>query len=246
VARPDENADINGRYKTRSLYFDNYDDKVVIDKLSGQSVREKFRLRYYNDDISFIRLEKKNKANRLAYKDSVNDVSAYFTYEQYKASLPVMTEFGSLRAESIKGQLDGTIPPTSSGQSADSSSLVDASSIELSALGSMMGGGGMGQGGFQEWQDGIQGWHERQPGGQGGMPNWQNERPGGQGGWPGGNDPPTGNNPPPANQPGGSATGDPPQTIPGIDTGYAVTIVLLLSSLTGAIIFVAKPRGNQI
>lgn len=83
-----------------------------------------------------------------------NDVSASYTYEQYEASLPHFIELGRLRAESIKGQLDGTIPTTSSGQSADTSSLIDASSITLSALGSM---------------GGQQGGEARQPGGMGGM-----------------------------------------------------------------------------
>jgi len=71
VARLDENACDDGVYKVRTLYFDNYSDKVVMEKLSGQSRREKFRLRYYNDDASFIRLEKKSKTNRLCYKESV-------------------------------------------------------------------------------------------------------------------------------------------------------------------------------
>jgi hypothetical protein len=71
VAKPDENAREDGGYKIRSLYFDNYSDKAVMDKLSGQSKREKLRLRYYNEDTSFIRLEKKSKANRLTYKESV-------------------------------------------------------------------------------------------------------------------------------------------------------------------------------
>ena len=70
VAKRDEHAGPDGCYKIRSLYFDNYLDKAVQDKLSGQSRREKFRLRYYNDDASFIRLEKKSKANRLTYKES--------------------------------------------------------------------------------------------------------------------------------------------------------------------------------
>ena len=75
-----------------------------------------------------------------------NDPSAYYTYVQYEASLPQLIELGRLRAESIKGQLNGTIPSTSSGQNADGSALIDASNIDLSALGSMMGGGGMGGG----------------------------------------------------------------------------------------------------
>ncbi len=69
VAKPDKHAGADGGYIIRSLYFDNYADKAIIDKLSGQSRREKFRLRYYNGDTSFIRLEKKSKANRLCYKE---------------------------------------------------------------------------------------------------------------------------------------------------------------------------------
>lgn len=70
IAQIDGNSLGNNGYKIRSLYFDNYADKAVVDKLSGLSRREKFRLRLYNDDSSFIRLEKKAKANRLCYKEN--------------------------------------------------------------------------------------------------------------------------------------------------------------------------------
>lgn len=82
VAKLDENAGENGGYKVRSLYFDNYSDKAVVKKLAGLSRREKFRLRYYNDDTSFIRLERKSKANRLSYKEK-----APITAEQCAALL---------------------------------------------------------------------------------------------------------------------------------------------------------------
>jgi len=64
------------------MYFDNYMDKAVVEKLAGLSRREKFRLRYYNGDTSFIRLERKSKANRLAYKEE-----AAITLPQCKALL---------------------------------------------------------------------------------------------------------------------------------------------------------------
>ena len=82
VAKPDENAGPDGGYAIRSMYFDNYSDKAITEKLSGQSRREKFRLRYYNGDTSFIRLEKKSKSNQLAYKES-----AIITAEQCAAVL---------------------------------------------------------------------------------------------------------------------------------------------------------------
>ena len=70
VAKLDENTLDDGSYIVRSLYFDNYSDKAVFEKLSGLSKREKFRLRYYNGDTSLVRLERKSKANQLAYKES--------------------------------------------------------------------------------------------------------------------------------------------------------------------------------
>ena len=70
IAQLDKNSFGNNDYKVRSLYFDNYSDKAAMEKLAGLSRREKFRIRLYNDDSSFIRLEKKSKANRLCYKES--------------------------------------------------------------------------------------------------------------------------------------------------------------------------------
>ena len=67
VAKPDPNA-INGEYLISSLYFDNYRDKALTEKLNGKSHREKFRIRYYNNDTSVIRLEKKVKDKDLGYK----------------------------------------------------------------------------------------------------------------------------------------------------------------------------------
>lgn len=67
----DAHSSGQGGYKIRSLYFDNYMDKAVTEKLSGQSRREKFRIRFYEDDPTFIRLEKKAKSNRLCYKGQV-------------------------------------------------------------------------------------------------------------------------------------------------------------------------------
>lgn len=63
---------INGKYKIRSLYFDNIQDKALMEKISGVNIREKFRLRYYNSDTSFIVLEKKSKQAGLCNKQSVN------------------------------------------------------------------------------------------------------------------------------------------------------------------------------
>ena len=69
VARPDPHA-VCGKYQIRSLYFDTPSDKALREKLDGVNAREKFRIRYYNDDLSFIRLEKKSKVGGLGNKQS--------------------------------------------------------------------------------------------------------------------------------------------------------------------------------
>ncbi len=70
VMKTDSHAP-DGRYHIRSLYFDNDRDKALREKLDGINCREKFRLRYYNHDTEYIRLEKKSKINGLCRKDSV-------------------------------------------------------------------------------------------------------------------------------------------------------------------------------
>lgn len=60
---------VNGRYKIRSLYFDNFRDKALLEKINGVNKREKFRIRYYNDDPSLVLLEKKSKINGLCRKE---------------------------------------------------------------------------------------------------------------------------------------------------------------------------------
>lgn len=68
VARADPHAGPDGRYQIRSLYFDNLYDKALREKKDGVSRREKFRIRYYNGDLSFLQLEKKVKEGGLGYK----------------------------------------------------------------------------------------------------------------------------------------------------------------------------------
>lgn len=67
----DKNAGDDGIYRVTSLYFDTPYDNALRQKLDGVNKREKFRLRYYGTDISFIRLEKKYKINGLCGKQNI-------------------------------------------------------------------------------------------------------------------------------------------------------------------------------
>ena len=50
VMETDSHA-VDGKYEIRSLYFDTPSDRALREKLDGANRREKFRIRYYNDDI---------------------------------------------------------------------------------------------------------------------------------------------------------------------------------------------------
>ncbi len=80
VMKLDAHAGGDGRYLISSIYFDNYNDKALREKLDGVQSREKFRIRWYNGDLSRIRLEKKVKHNSLCQK-----LSAPLTEAQCRA-----------------------------------------------------------------------------------------------------------------------------------------------------------------
>lgn len=81
------------------------------------------------------------------------DPTSFCTYGEFQKGAAALKDFCLLRAESVSGQLDGSIPSTSDGQAADSSALVDGSAVDISALGNMNNGfGGMGRGGFRDGQ----------------------------------------------------------------------------------------------
>ncbi len=66
---PDEHA-VNGKYHIRSLYFDDYWNTAYQDKLSGVQGRKKYRIRLYNLEDDFIRLECKIKSGAYISKIS--------------------------------------------------------------------------------------------------------------------------------------------------------------------------------
>ena len=68
VAAVDPHARADGCYRIRSLYFDDPGDTALWEKLDGVNQRRKFRIRYYNDDLSYIMLECKMKRDGVGCK----------------------------------------------------------------------------------------------------------------------------------------------------------------------------------
>lgn len=61
----------NGSYMVRSLYFDTIYDKDFFDKVNEQNIRRKIRIRIYNPDDQFAKLEIKQKQNIYQKKRSL-------------------------------------------------------------------------------------------------------------------------------------------------------------------------------
>lgn len=110
VMRADSHTGDDGTYQIRSIYFDNIQDKALREKVYGVARREKFRIRYYNDNFKKIKLEKKIKNNNLCMK-----VSAGITEEECRKLLlgelewmrgheePLVKEFyGKMKFQQLK------------------------------------------------------------------------------------------------------------------------------------------------
>lgn len=63
------------------------------------------------------------------------DPTAFCSYEEFQDGVETFTKFCLLRAESVRGQLDGTIPSTIAGQEADKETRIDASEVWLPDMG---------------------------------------------------------------------------------------------------------------
>lgn len=96
----DANSQDDGTYFIKSLYFDNYADKALREKLDGVDYREKFRIRFYNNDTGFIRLEKKSKIYGLC-----NKISCEITKDECNSIINNDIEFLSQSSDMLKKEL---------------------------------------------------------------------------------------------------------------------------------------------
>ena len=112
---------------------------------------------YFNDGKFEQKVE---ELNALISDHIESDTSGFFTFEEYNTAITQLKVLGTLRGESIQGQLNGTIGSTTQEQQAEPDKLIDASTLDLTALGD---GGGMGNwnnsygGGMGNWNNGMGG-----------------------------------------------------------------------------------------
>lgn len=79
IMRKDSHVGTDGTYYIKSLYFDDIYDRCFSENEDGVNVREKFRIRIYDNNQNHISLECKRKEN-----DKTNKKSCPLTMEQFK------------------------------------------------------------------------------------------------------------------------------------------------------------------
>lgn len=110
----------------------NLDDYPLIGKLLEVKEYKELYYKYLNEAIKLY-FDSGDFSSSIDKLDSLinnyvkNDATAFYTYNQYEKSLPVLKEFGKLRAASVTAQLSG-------------SSASGTVNLDISALGSMGGG----------------------------------------------------------------------------------------------------------
>ena len=68
VMQRDPHAREDGTYDIHSVYLDTPGRRALAEKQIGMPLRHKYRIRYYNDNREFFRLERKSKADTLCDK----------------------------------------------------------------------------------------------------------------------------------------------------------------------------------
>lgn len=126
---------------------DSYSSTRLFDAiLENEEYLEKYHMYYrkliegYFDGGEFEKTY--SRIRKLIDAPTKSDPNAMYSYEQFVLGSEVLYDAIILRASSVKGQLDGSIPSTSALQRENSESLIDASHIQVSAMGSFGGGGG--------------------------------------------------------------------------------------------------------
>ena len=111
IMQRDDHTGEQEYYSIRSLYFDDRANTCFYDTENGNDPRSKFRIRMYNGDTSYIRLEKKIKNNGMTKK-----VSAILTIPECEELIDGHYSGLLARTEGTKGsliaemQLKGMLP----------------------------------------------------------------------------------------------------------------------------------------
>lgn len=136
--------------------FNNEEYTELYHKYFSEFITSYFDSGYFTEMIDSV--------NAMISPYVEKDPSKFCTYEEFQTGISTLKEFCLLRAESISGQLDGSIGSTSDTQATET--LINAGNLQIEAMGSMnntMGGGMMQpEGNMQRPQEGTTGGEDQQ------------------------------------------------------------------------------------
>ncbi len=87
-------------YMVRSLYFDSVNDEDYYDKLGGETIRKKIRLRIYDTVKDYVKLEIKAKYDNNQLKESIV-INRKIAKELIKGNYGVLLDIGTKTAKKI-------------------------------------------------------------------------------------------------------------------------------------------------
>lgn len=96
--KKDAHTEKNRCYRIRSLYFEDPTSSSFFDNINGLEKRAKYRIRFYNGDLSYIRLEKKEKIGKKSIK-TAEVISEAFAEGLISASFSGIVPCGALSEE---------------------------------------------------------------------------------------------------------------------------------------------------
>ena len=122
--------------------FSNEEYTELYHQIFGEFIEKYFNSGYYTEMIDGV--------TSMISPYVEKDPTKFCTYEEFEKGVATLTDFCLLRAQSVKGQLNGTIGSTSATQKEET--LIDASHINTNDMGSMGGGKGGFDGNMQRPQ----------------------------------------------------------------------------------------------
>ncbi|MCI7129871.1 MAG: CotH kinase family protein [Lachnospiraceae bacterium] len=151
----DATAEVNAPIDT-PVSGGSMDDRPMVAWIFEDEAYTQLYHQYFNEfleQVDFSQMIRETETLIAPYVEK--DPTKFCTYEEFETGVDALEQFCKLRVQSVQGQLDGTIPSTTDGQSAEDAELIDASGLNLSDMGSMGNGmkgggqpGGRGNGDF--------------------------------------------------------------------------------------------------
>ena len=106
----DPHAGPIGRYTIRSLYFDDVNFSAFEEKVSGVDNRTKYRIRCYNYQDNYFKLEKKEKKGHLTRKTARRISREEVLRLQEETGIPLDRECDLAEELRLRNRQQGTLP----------------------------------------------------------------------------------------------------------------------------------------